>query len=120
MKDTRQAIIGSDQLSVEHGMTVDIIGTRIREYRAARGLSVEQMASKAGLAPAFLEAVESGKEDPALADVKKIALSLDVSLADLFGALSPEAVIVAKAWESAPPELQEAVKTVMTHMAVKA
>jgi len=120
MKDARQVKIGSDQLNVEHGMTVDIIGTRIREYRAARGQSIEETAAKAGVTPAFLEAVESGKEDPVLTDVNKIALSLDVSLADLFSTLSPQAVIVAKAWESAPPDLQEAVKTVMAHTAVKA
>ncbi len=120
MKDARQVKIQSDQVNAEHVMTVDIVGTRIRQYRAARGQSIEETAAKAGVAPAFLEAVESGKEDPALGDVKKIALSLDVSLADLFSALSPEAVIVAKAWQDAPSDLQGAVKTIMAHTAVKA
>lgn len=56
------------------------IGVRIRNYREGKGLSIEEMADQAGLAPDFVEAVESGRAAPALGAMVKISRVLGVRL----------------------------------------
>lgn len=120
MKDVRQAQGAEDQSTTAPEINVDIVGTRIREYREARRKSITQVAEQAGLEPAVLEAVESGKTDPTLTTLTKIAESLEVPVAQLFGPLSPRAIEAGKAWEQAPSEIQGAVKTILEHPVVKA
>src|SRR5689334_12285517 len=117
---TRQTKSAKDQSNATPEFSVDIVGTRIRDYREAKGITIAQIAERAGIQPTILEAVENGKTDPTLALLSKIAESLEVSVADLFGPLSPRAILVAKTWEEAPAEIQSAVKTILTHPLVKA
>lgn len=57
----------------------------IRVWREHRGLSVKALAEKAGIAPAYLSQVETGKRDGTVATLKKLASSLGVTLDDLTG-----------------------------------
>jgi transcriptional regulator with XRE-family HTH domain len=103
----------------EPRVTVDIVGSRIREMREARGKSIEEVAKGAGLTPAALEAMESGKAEPMLTELIKITASLEVPTAQLFSSLSPAAVVLGASFDGAPEDLQDAVRTILTHPWVK-
>lgn len=58
-------------------------GKRIRETRAAQGLSLEQLARLTGISAPALSLIETGKRDPRLTTLKRIADALRVSPATL-------------------------------------
>jgi transcriptional regulator with XRE-family HTH domain len=68
-------------------------GHRIRETRAAQGLSLEQLARLTGISGPALSLIETGKRDPRLTTLKRIADALRVPLAaliaDASGAAGP-------------------------------
>lgn len=57
----------------------------IRVWREHRGLSVKALAEKAGIAPAYLSQVETGKRDGTVETLRKLAGALGVTLDDLVG-----------------------------------
>lgn len=60
-------------------------GRRIREARAAQGLSLEQLARLTGISAPALSLIETGKRDPRLTTLKRIADALRAPLAALVG-----------------------------------
>ncbi|MEW6756173.1 MAG: helix-turn-helix transcriptional regulator [Candidatus Latescibacterota bacterium] len=65
------------------------IGENIRRYRQVQGLTLPDLASKAGVSKAFLWEIESGKSRRPGAEVLlRIADALGVTLAHLLGRLS--------------------------------
>ena len=58
-------------------------GHRIRETRAAQGLSLEQLARLTGISAPALSIIETGKRDPRLTTLARIADALRVPLATL-------------------------------------
>jgi HTH-type transcriptional regulator, competence development regulator len=61
----------------EKKLLVDV-GYRIRETRAAQGLSLEQLARLTGISAPALSLIETGKRDPRLTTLKRIADALRV------------------------------------------
>lgn len=57
----------------------------IRVWREHRGLTVKALAEQAGIAPAYLSQIETGKRDGTVATVKKVADVLGVTVDDLVG-----------------------------------
>jgi len=57
----------------------------IRAWREHRGLTVKALAEAAGIAPAYLSQIETGKRDGTVATVKKLADALGVSVDDVVG-----------------------------------
>jgi transcriptional regulator with XRE-family HTH domain len=57
------------------------VGHRIRETRAEQGLSLEQLARLTGISAPALSLIETGKRDPRLTTLKRIAGALRVPLA---------------------------------------
>lgn len=55
----------------------------IRELRAKRGLSQEELAHRANLHPTRVSHIESGRVSPSWGNVRRIAAALDVTLAEL-------------------------------------
>jgi len=55
----------------------------IRELRAKRGLSQEELAHGANLHPTRLSSIESGRVSPSWGNVRRIAKALDMTLAEL-------------------------------------
>lgn len=66
------------------GDTGGVTMTRIREYRTGKGLSVRELAVRAGVSPGLISQVERDVTDPSLETMRKIALVLDVPLFSLF------------------------------------
>ena len=66
-------------------MTLDMkkLGRRIQLLRIARRLSQEALAEKAGLSRGYLARVETGRHEPSLSMLDKLAKVLKVSVAKL-------------------------------------
>jgi transcriptional regulator with XRE-family HTH domain len=60
------------------------LGARIRSLRIARGSTLRELASGAGVTESFLSQVERGVASPSIASVQRIARALDHSIAQLF------------------------------------
>ncbi|MEU7765445.1 XRE family transcriptional regulator [Nocardia sp. NPDC049190] len=58
--------------------------TRIREYRNLRGMTVRQLADRAGVSTGLISQVERGVTDPSLETMRRIAEVLDIPLFSLF------------------------------------
>jgi transcriptional regulator with XRE-family HTH domain len=57
-----------------------IEGKRIKEYREKKKLSLRKLAGMSTISPSMLSQIESGKVDPSLSTLRKIAISLEVPL----------------------------------------
>jgi DNA-binding Xre family transcriptional regulator len=55
----------------------------VRVWRDHRNLSAKTVAKKAGISPAYLSEIETGKKEGAVSTLKKIAEALRVDLDDL-------------------------------------
>src|SRR5947207_8320303 len=62
------------------------IAERVRELRAAHGLSLEALAGKSGVSRSMLSLIERGESSPTAVVLEKVAAGLRVTLASLFDA----------------------------------
>jgi transcriptional regulator with XRE-family HTH domain len=60
------------------------LGHRVRELRRSRGWTLEEAASRAGLARSTLSKIENGQMSPTYEALKKLALGLAISVPQLF------------------------------------
>ena len=75
--------IARESGSCEDGLPLDL-GLRVRELRKARNWTLEQAASKAGLARSTLSKIENGQMSPTYDALKKLAIGLEISIPQLF------------------------------------
>ena len=66
----------------EKKLLVDV-GYRIRTIRAAQGLNLEQLARLTGISAPALSLIETGKRDPRLTTLKRIADALRAPFATI-------------------------------------
>ncbi len=59
------------------------IGMKIQRLRQKRGMTQEALAAKAGVSRGFLARLETGRHDPSLTTVGKLAKALKVKLGEL-------------------------------------
>lgn len=57
----------------------------VRVWRSHRGLTVTELAEKAGVAQPYLSQIETGRRDGTLETMRRIAAALGVTLDDLAG-----------------------------------
>jgi transcriptional regulator with XRE-family HTH domain len=57
---------------------------KIREVRTRKGLSQLELAGKADISQSFLASLESGKKQPSVMTILKLAKALEVNPGDLF------------------------------------
>ena len=67
----------------ENSLPLDL-GMRVRELRKARGWTLEQAATQAGLARSTLSKIENGQMSPTYDALKKLAIGLEISIPQLF------------------------------------
>lgn len=70
------------------------LGPRLRGLRTARGLTLRQLAQRAGVTESFLSQAERGVATPSIASVRRIARGLGLSIADLFAEVESAGQIV--------------------------
>ena len=73
-----------------------MLGKRLKEFRKARGFSLEELARRTGFSKSFLSQIENGKNSPSIASLKKITQALGVSIADIFAEEDGERVYFLK------------------------
>lgn len=59
------------------------VGHRLRQARLARGLNLHQLARLTGISAPALSLIETGKRDPRLTTLSKVAAALRLPLAEL-------------------------------------
>lgn len=67
----------------------DRIARRVRDLRAARGLSLDALATHCGVSRSMISLIERGESSPTAVLLEKLATGLGVSLASLFDAPAP-------------------------------
>lgn len=67
-----------------------MIGVRIAETRARKGMTQEQLAGKMGISSKYLSSIERGKENPTLDTLINLAQSLGIELAEIFTLIEVE------------------------------
>src|SRR5438270_10443130 len=67
------------------------IAERVRELRAAQGLSLDAVAGKSGVSRSMISLVERGETSPTAVVLEKLAAALGVTLAALFDAPAAQA-----------------------------
>ena len=65
------------------------IACRVRELRASRGLSLDDLAGRCGVSRSMISLIERGESSPTAVVLEKLSVGLNVSLASLFEAPRP-------------------------------
>src|SRR5690606_26230342 len=65
------------------------LGQRIRHFRTAGGLTLDQLGSLVGIAGSQLSLMENGKREPRLAILASIAQNLGIEVSDLLSETAP-------------------------------
>lgn len=60
------------------------LGERIRLLRKQAGMSQEQLALTADMAPSFVGEIERGTKKPSIESIEKLSNALDISVSELF------------------------------------
>ena len=60
------------------------IGSRLKDFRRARDMTLQEVAEAADLSKSFVSQVETGSAQPSIGSLKRIADVLGITLADLF------------------------------------
>ena len=60
------------------------IAARVRQLRAARGLSLEGLAERSGVSRSMISLIERGETSPTAVVLEKLSVGLDITLAGLF------------------------------------
>jgi transcriptional regulator with XRE-family HTH domain/mannose-6-phosphate isomerase-like protein (cupin superfamily) len=68
---------------VREASLIDVVSSRIRQRRGERNLSLDKLASLAGVSKGLLVQIESGRANPSIATLCKVAAALGASVADL-------------------------------------
>lgn len=66
------------------------LGRRISEIRKIKDITQEELAEKANLTVSYISKIETGKKNPTIATIEKIAQALGVDIYQLFVSLEPE------------------------------
>ena len=61
-----------------------MIGARIAEIRARKGMTQEKLAGKMGIGPKYLSSIERGKENPTLDTLISLSKALGIDLGEIF------------------------------------
>ncbi|HQR97902.1 MULTISPECIES: XRE family transcriptional regulator [unclassified Polaromonas] len=77
------------------------IAQRVRDLRAARGLSLDELATRCGVSRSMLSLIERGESSPTAVVLEKLATGLNVPLASLFEVPQPSDNPVAR-WADQP------------------
>jgi transcriptional regulator with XRE-family HTH domain len=75
---------------------VDIVGRRIARERAVRGLSIEDLADRAGISTGLLSQIERGIGNPSLSTLLGLAGALAVPLGSFFDGAPAESDMVVR------------------------
>ena len=67
-----------------------MIGARIKEIRAKKGITQERLSERMEINPKYLSSIERGKENPTLNTLIKLSESLEVDIGEIFSFVEAE------------------------------
>ncbi len=70
------------------------LGVRVKELRRRRGLTLEDLAERAGVSRAMISKVERGEKNPTLVVAAKVAEGLGVTISELLGVEERQEIVV--------------------------
>lgn len=70
--------------STEERDLLRLLGERLKHLRVVKGLTQEELADIAGVHRTYIGMVERGEKNITFLSARRIAVSLDVSLAEIF------------------------------------
>lgn len=76
-----------------------MIGSKMRDLRTSRGLSLRQLGEQTGLSPTLLSQIERGVTEPSLKSLRLLAGAFDQEVSDLFADDVPLIVHVSRPGE---------------------
>jgi len=84
-------------------------GREVRRRRHAQGLTLDALSAGAGLGANYIGSIESGKRDPSITTVAKLASGLGTPLGELLGLpeLSAETLEAARLLSKLPRDVRE-------------
>jgi transcriptional regulator with XRE-family HTH domain len=85
---------GLNENSVVDTVSAGRLGTRVRELRRVRGLTLEALAERSSVSRAMLSKLERGEKNPTLVVTAKVAEGLGVDLSELLGIEERRSVVV--------------------------
>jgi transcriptional regulator with XRE-family HTH domain len=68
---------------LDHSLQINV-GKQIQKLRESRGLSQQDLAAKCNFEKSNMSRLETGRVNPTLSTLEKVAKALDVSIAELF------------------------------------
>lgn len=83
------------------------LGSRLRQLRSSRGLSLAEVADATGISPSFLSIVENGQSDITVSRLMRLVHWYGVSIADLLQAPDRSVVRVIRAEQRRSIELSD-------------
>ncbi len=95
-------------------------GAEVRRRRESIRMTLEVLAARAGLTPNFIGTVETGKRDPSLSTIVKLARGLGISPAEFFSSRaerSPASDEAGRLFDLVDPSVQEPVMTILRVLA---
>jgi transcriptional regulator with XRE-family HTH domain len=78
------------------------VASSLKHSRAAQSLSLDELAAKSGVSRAALSQIESGRTNPTLAVLWKIAVGLELPFHDLLGVTAQESAYLLRARDTLP------------------
>lgn|SRR5215831_12529014 len=73
----------AERYSPPIGLDARVVALRLRNLREQQGLSLQQLAKKAGLSQRHLKKLEAGQAQPQRPTLRKLAKALKVTVAEL-------------------------------------
>lgn len=70
------------------------LGKKLKQLRLNKNLTQKKLAEKINCTPAYICQLESGKTDPSISTLKKIANTLDITIVDFFRTNYEEKIVV--------------------------
>jgi transcriptional regulator with XRE-family HTH domain len=90
-----------------------MLKNRIAEVRRAKGMSLEEVAERAGLSPGYVSLMASGGRNISLKNLERLATALDCQPEDLIGTSTTTNSDILDLWASIPPERRDLALTVL-------
>jgi len=65
--------------------TLEVLGRNIKHYRTQLGMTQAELANQSGVNRSHLAGIETGRLNPSVKTVEKLARALNVTVSNLFG-----------------------------------
>ena len=89
------------------------LGESIRKIRQTKGLSQGEMQKRTGILRSYLSRVENGHTIPSLATLQRLAVAMEVTLADFF---PTEGAPTTTVEANGPPDSLEELRSSLPHL----